>query len=360
MHLTTLVLPLLLQATAPQEKPFPLMVGDPAPAIQVAEWVQGTPLTAFEKGRVHVVEFWATWCGPCRYAIPHLNELQEKYRDSVRFVGVTVWEHLDREPYSVPAFVKEMGDQMTYTVASDRTEDAQPARMADSWMKAAGRRGIPSAFIVDGEGNIAWIGHPMKIDQPLADIVAGKWDMAAAAAEYARELKAEAAKQKIAEEVAKAKEAGDWNGAVAAIDRAVAEFPSLEAQLGVDRYFLLSKAARAAEATTYGQRLVAEVYAKTPGALNALAWGIIDPEAKIENPDVKLAVSAAERAVELTESKDPNVLDTLGLALFLAGDVARAIEIQEQAVSLAKGSGSEPEMKKRLEQFRAKGAQKGS
>jgi thiol-disulfide isomerase/thioredoxin len=51
--------------------------GQPAPALQIAEWVKGTPVTAYEPGKVNLVEFWAVWCGPCIANIPHLNALQK-------------------------------------------------------------------------------------------------------------------------------------------------------------------------------------------------------------------------------------------------------------------------------------------
>src|SRR5688572_6824044 len=85
------------QATAAkpsQERPYALMIGDPAPAIQVAEWVQGKPVAKFEPGSMYVVEFWATWCGPCKVAIPHLNELSKTYAGKVQFIGVSVSEKI--------------------------------------------------------------------------------------------------------------------------------------------------------------------------------------------------------------------------------------------------------------------------
>jgi thiol-disulfide isomerase/thioredoxin len=133
----------------------PLKVGSKAPAIQVSRWVKGNGPSSFEVGRVYVVEFWATWCLPCRDSIPRLTEMARAHGDRVTFVGVSVWE---REPEeAVDAFVRDMGDRMDYFVARDTAS----GHMAKAWLEAAGQDGIPSAFIVDGAGEIAWIGHPM-------------------------------------------------------------------------------------------------------------------------------------------------------------------------------------------------------
>lgn len=147
-----------------------LKVGDAAPPIKIDEWVKGDPVAAFEKGKVYVVEFWATWCPPCRAAIPHLTKLQRQYKDAT-VIGVTGSE---RKPESGPdnrldnlrKFVKDQGDSMDYRVAYDSDRE-----MMKDWMEAAGRNGIPAAFIVGGDGHIAWIGHPSKLDEPLGKAV---------------------------------------------------------------------------------------------------------------------------------------------------------------------------------------------
>ena len=69
-------LALLLAGTARADNE--LEVGDQAPAVEVEEWIQGE--TSVGEGSPYIVEFWATWCGPCRKSIPHLNEIYEKYQ----------------------------------------------------------------------------------------------------------------------------------------------------------------------------------------------------------------------------------------------------------------------------------------
>jgi thiol-disulfide isomerase/thioredoxin len=138
--------------------PVKLSVGDPAPALSVGTWLKGKPVARFQKDTIYVVEFWASWCPPCRESIPHLTELQKKY-PAVVFMGIDIWE---RGAAAGPAFVKEMGDKMDYRVATDPTR-----LMARTWMDAAGEKGIPCAFVVDGEGLVAWIGFPTQLDGVL-------------------------------------------------------------------------------------------------------------------------------------------------------------------------------------------------
>ncbi|MCX6360069.1 MAG: CAP domain-containing protein [Armatimonadetes bacterium] len=146
-----------------------LAVGSPAPPMAVRTWVKGKPIQTLEPGKTYVVEFWATWCGPCVSSIPHVTQLAKQYAGKVTFAGVAVWETGDALR-KVMAFVSKMGARMGYNVAVD----TQSGAMASTWMKAAGQDGIPCAFIISKEGRIAWIGHPMRMEKPLADVVAGR------------------------------------------------------------------------------------------------------------------------------------------------------------------------------------------
>ena len=71
-----------------------LTIGSKAPSLDIEHWISNgnrafAEVTDFESDQVYVVEFWATWCGPCVRSMPHLVELQEKFKDSVQVVSVS-------------------------------------------------------------------------------------------------------------------------------------------------------------------------------------------------------------------------------------------------------------------------------
>jgi len=308
----------------------PLSIGDPAPKLQVKEFVKGEPVKKLEKGKTYVVEFWATWCGPCRQSIPHLTKLQDQYKDIV-FIGVSVSEQ-DFE--KVKPFVKEMGDKMAYRVAIDSVpagKDADEGAMNKTWMSAAEQEGIPTAFVIDKDGKVAWIGHPMKLDKPLKLIVAGKWD---AVAEKNRAKKLATVDKKIEEAV----KADDVKEALKIVDEAIKDDASVEESLGLQKFTLLCDSGQNDKAAEYGRKLIAGPLKDDADLLNELAWSVVDPKtAQDKKPDPKLArvaLAAATKAVDLTGGKDAAVLDTLANAHFVAGEVKKAIEVQEKALKL--------------------------
>lgn len=149
-----------------------LIAGMAAPELKVGGWLKGAPVEKLEAGKIYVVEFWATWCGPCRASIPHLTELQAKYKDKVTVIGVSVMEK--NQDY-VPIFVESIGDKMNYSVAKDyvtQLDFGTPnGYMAQNWLLAAGVPGIPWAFIVDKTGKIAYSGQTGGLDAQLEKVV---------------------------------------------------------------------------------------------------------------------------------------------------------------------------------------------
>ncbi|WP_306599150.1 TlpA disulfide reductase family protein [Geothrix sp. 21YS21S-2] len=167
-----------MAAPSVQAAPKPasqLRTGDPAPALGGVRWIKGAPGEGFKPGQAYVVEFWATWCHPCRLVMPHLSKLAREYKGKVTFLGISIMEpdkDLKVLAERLDGFVAGMGDQMDYNVGQD-TADKLIER---TWARAAGRSSIPCTFVVDGKGRIAWIGHPAYLEGVLPAVLRGAFD----------------------------------------------------------------------------------------------------------------------------------------------------------------------------------------
>ena len=134
-----------------------LAAGSAAPALSVEKFMQGEAVSAFEPGKVYVLEFWATWCGPCIRAMPHLSKLQKDHPE-LTVIGVAGFERAPDAAameQKVREFLDGRGKDVEFRIALDTD-----GSMAQEWMNAAKRRTIPTSMVVGKDGKVAFVGSP--------------------------------------------------------------------------------------------------------------------------------------------------------------------------------------------------------
>ena len=366
----------------PSARPAPsLTIGSKAPALNIEHWVQDgkgkfKPVTKFEPGQVYIVEFWATWCGPCIAAMPHIVELQKKYADrGLQVVSIsdeeldTVSEFLKREvakPKAPAAKVEAAKEQapadekpMTYgELTSSYCLTTDPDRSChEDYMTAAQRNGIPCAFIVGKDGTIEWIGHPMSIDPAIASVLDGKWDREAFLVEYRESEKFSRRLNEIMQSASKNK----FADAIKLVEKAESEFESpvfkarisslttsiLASQL---EYMVLKNNP---ESVAVLESLLKD---KPPLAINQIVWQSVAVPyiaGRKANPElIKCSVEHMEKALKV-EPESSYYLDTQAHLYGLLGEFDKALELQEKAVKYAEDK-NRGEIETYLKELRSK------
>ena len=257
-------------------------IGDPAAPLKIKEWVKGKEVNVLDGKNLYVVEFWATWCGPCKVSIPHLTEMQKKFKDrGVVFVGIS-----DEAVDKVKPFVENMGAEMDYVVACDDERKSNTG-----YMQAYGANGIPHAFVVSKDKKIIWQGHPMDgLEQALLAMVDGKYDVTSA-------VKKDEARAALA----------DYQKAATADDP---------------------------KAKDLGRKLLTDA-GKDVEALTTLAFNIA-ANMRVKNRDFALAEEALNLAEKSAGGKDHRVLGARSVVSFEAGKKEDGLALAKEAVELAK------------------------
>ncbi|MCE9618688.1 MAG: redoxin family protein [Planctomycetes bacterium] len=334
--------------------PATLTIGSKAPPLAVDAWVKGEPVKELQTGTPYVVEFWATWCGPCIASIPHLTQMQ-KDNPSVQFIAVAASERksgaTDARLEKLKSFVANKGDAMGYRIAFDGDRD-----MGKSWLDAAGAEGIPTAFIVGKDGTIEWIGHPMEMDKPLTAVVAGTWDRTKAKQAAEAQAKSEEDGRELTKMLGAANKSGDYAPALAKLDEMIKQNPNSTRWSMVKFQILSGPANQPGEAIAVGKQLLGKDLEAEE--FNQLAW-VTATEMPAKNRDLDFALAAAEKAVSKSKSSDPAILDTLARVYWERGDKAKALTTQQQAVALGTKNGIEgdmlEEMKESLDKYQGSG-----
>ncbi|MCF7960206.1 MAG: redoxin domain-containing protein [Pirellula sp.] len=335
-----------------------LTIGSVAPELDIEHWVQNgngrfKPVTKFAKDKVYVVEFWATWCGPCVASMPHLADLQKKFASGVQIVSIsnedleTVEKFLDR-PVSAKkkkSDVKEEEDTKadeqtyrdltsTYCLTTDPDSSCHKA-----YMEAANQNGIPCAFIVGKDQKIEWIGHPMSMDETLTAVVEGTWDRAA----FAEKFKEQEVMQALMADLSRSMRSGKTSKALSTINAAIedAKDPMFKKQLKMMKVQIaMSGKGVGKELTTILEEAYGE-NADNPAFINSLAWGIYEKNEAGELDDkalVTMSRKAAQKVADAAPAETKGaILDTIAHLQFLEGDIETAMKTQAKAIELAEG-----------------------
>jgi thiol-disulfide isomerase/thioredoxin len=314
-------------------------IGDKAPAVKIAKWMTNKPPAVpgdKDAGKhVYLVEFWATWCGPCKRSIPHLAELHAKHlKEGLIVIGVT-----NEEPSEVEKFFKKNAGnktlQMPYFVGCDND-----MATSNAWTKDL--EGIPHAFLVDKTGTVLWQGNPLAdtsgMDDAIRRTLAGQYDVKTA------KDSAEAAKKygELMQQLQQSYASGDKEGQFKLLDRMNMARPNDVQPYLIRRHLLVENNMRD-KIPAWDIRMESAVQDSATGLMEVVGFQLSQEP---ENRNAELLHRCAVRACALSKESDGDALSMLARVQCELGMIDAAIATEKKALALA--SGDEAENRKRV------------
>ncbi len=324
----------MAQGTRAQPTTPTLRVGSAAPKLTVGQWVKDDPVQDLQRGKVYVVEFWATWCGPCRRSIPHLTQVQNRHRsEGLTIIGVSI----DQNTGAVKPFVDQQGATMDYTIGIDTRRS-----MARDWMQAAGVNGIPHAFVVGKDGMILWAGNPLSTEafdraveralaQPYTPSHPGERTGGSPASTLGGSTDDPATLNSVREAVS----AGEWDKALSTLEAGFRARKLTRRTYRQERLDILFTGTKdTAEAYRLARDYIRDDIGLNAEALRAMAVRILDDQS-LPQRDYDVALLAANRASTLARDQDATALALVARVHAARGDYDQAVRTQERAVARA-------------------------
>ena len=238
-----------------------------------------------------------------------------------------------------------MGEKVNFVIAID--EGTPVGKSSQAWMEASGQQGIPTTFIVDQQGKIAWIGHPMMgMEKVLDAVVAGTYDVKA-------EIEKKAKLEAISAKIDAAGEKGDWDTVFKLFDEVVAIDPSQATSIGLNRMFIMLAEKKDFKAGyEYALKLLDNELKDEPDLMHRVGRFLAESQ-DLEKKDLDVALKFAATAVEKTEGKDAEALNSLAAVHFARKEVAKAIEVQTKAAEIAEDPGMKLVFLQTLQNYKA-------
>src|SRR3990172_2108251 len=304
-----------------------LGVGDPAPPLKIKEWVRGEAVNLAKDAakKIHMVEFWATWCPPCKESVPLLTQFQKKHQKDLVIIGVTDPNPYRNSPTEIKQFVKEQGTNMAYSVAIDDNGATSKAYLPSEMV------GIPFAYLVGRDGRVVWQGSPLdhSLEKVIPEVIAGTFDVAKAKA--AANTEQEVTKLFMAAELAYQRGQMDvvWKNTIDILKIDPANETAMQLLNGV----YASEPKKAEEFKSIVRGHIAKH--KNDAKVMHL-WAVTlcsNDDYASRTPE--LALDAAKAAYEA--SKQSWAIEIYARSLYQVGNLDRAISLQQEAVAAATG-----------------------
>jgi hypothetical protein len=269
--------------------------------------------------------------------MPHLGQLQAKHeKEGLTVIAVAVRD----DAAAVEDFVAKRSTAWNHPVAIDLEEGEDSGFMSRHWLEGSGREGIPWTFLVDREGRIAWIGHPMRVDGPLAAVLAGNFDPA-------RQQQVDAAFSELDLKLGAALRENRWREVLAVLDDMKQVDPVSTALNHSTTVKALLQLGEKEAAVQFARKAAKDA----PAVVLALIANELLKAPVGQDIDYDLAVRLCEQALHNGESGNPLALGALARSYEGTGKTTEAVRVWRQMLALDDPAIDKENVRKRIDEW---------